>query len=231
MTSDRSQRMIRRLVEQAGGPDASLEWLCDTCARELEVSGAAVALIVSGHDPGSIASSDEVASAVVDLQFRTGEGPAIDAHRGGLAVIEPELATSTRWPVLGPEALAAGAEALFAFPLQTGAARFGALTLYRDRSGPLGDGIFAAAQTMAEVACEVTLRLQAQVPPGSLHQVIDHLGDQRTVIYQATGMVMVQLGVGPEGAGAALRARAYVTDRRVRDVAADVVARRIRFEL
>lgn len=229
MTSRRLARILG-LLGQVEDPDASLDWLCGTCAQELGVSGAAVALILSGHDPGNIAASNEVASAIVDLQFSTGEGPAIDAYRSRRPVLEPELGSATRWPAFAPEAVATGAAAVFALPLQVGAARFGALTFYRSRPGPLGDGLLADALAMAEVACEITLRLQAQVPPGSLHEVLDQLAAERTVLYQATGMVLVQLDTGPEEAVTAIRARAYATSRPVGEVAADVVALRLRFE-
>jgi hypothetical protein len=145
-------------------------------------------------------------------------------------VQEPALATSTRWAAFGPEAVATGAAAVFALPLQVGAARFGALSLYRDRTGPLGEGLLTDALAMADVACEITLRLQAQVPPGSLHQVLEQLVAKRTVLYQATGMIVVQLDVCLEEAIAALRARAYAAGRPVEEVATEVVARRVRFD-
>jgi hypothetical protein len=74
------------------------------------------------------------------------------------------------------------------------------LILSRDRPRPLGDGVLADALAMGEVACEIKLGLQAQEPPGSLHEVV-----------------------------VAIRARAYATDHPVGEVAADVVARRLRF--
>lgn len=229
MTSRRAARILGRL-EAVGDADASLDWLCRTSAPGLGVTGAAVALIVLGHDPGNIAASDQMVSDLVDLQFRNGEGPAIDAHQGQRPVLEPELASATRWPVFSPEAVTAGARAVFALPLQIGGARFGALTLYRDQSGPLGERFLADALAIAEVACEMTLWLQAQMPPGSLHQVLDQLAEERTVLYQATGMAVVQLGVGAEEALAALRPRAFADGRPVGEVAADVVARRLRLD-
>jgi AmiR/NasT family two-component response regulator len=119
---------------------------------------------------------------------------------------------------------------MFALPLRVGAARFGALTLYRDRPGPLGEGVLADALAMADVVCEITLRLQAQMPPGSLHQALDQLAAKRAVVYQATGMILVQLDVGLEEAVVTLRTRAYAAGRPVGEVAADVVARRLRFD-
>jgi hypothetical protein len=50
----------------------------------------------------------------------------------------------------------------------------------------------------------------------------------RAEIDQATGMLMVQLGVPAAEAFARLRAYAYVQDRRLAEVAGDIVARRLR---
>jgi AmiR/NasT family two-component response regulator len=83
---------------------------------------------------------------------------------------------------------------------------------------------------IAELACEITLCWQAQVPPGSLAQVIDNLAARRTVVYQATGLVLAQLGLSPEAALATLRGRAYAAGRPLGEVSADVVARRLRFD-
>jgi hypothetical protein len=49
-------------------------------------------------------------------------------------------------------------------------------------------------------------------------------------VHQATGMILVQLGLSAEAAFARLRAHAYAEDRRRGDVARDVVERRLRFE-
>jgi AmiR/NasT family two-component response regulator len=49
-------------------------------------------------------------------------------------------------------------------------------------------------------------------------------------VHQATGLVLAQLGVSAEAAFARLRAYAYAEDRRLDDVARDVVERRLRFE-
>ncbi|MFF1674722.1 ANTAR domain-containing protein [Streptomyces sp. NPDC058256] len=56
-------------------------------------------------------------------------------------------------------------------------------------------------------------------------------GAYRAEIDQATGMLTVQLGVGIEEAFVRLRAHAYAHERRLADVAADLVARRLRFSL
>ena len=56
-----------------------------------------------------------------------------------------------------------------------------------------------------------------------------NLADRRAEVHQAAGMASVQLGVSVMDALARLRAYAFVHDRGVAEVAADVVARRLRF--
>ena len=57
----------------------------------------------------------------------------------------------------------------------------------------------------------------------------ERAGPQHPEVHQATGMIIVQLGVTAAVALIQLRAYAYAHDRRLSDVARDVVARRLRF--
>ena len=52
----------------------------------------------------------------------------------------------------------------------------------------------------------------------------------RSEIYQAAGMVMVQLGVSIEVAMVRLRSHAFVTGRSTGEVARQIVSRRLRLE-
>jgi hypothetical protein len=64
---------------------------------------------------------------------------------------------------------------------------------------------------------------------GSARRLEQAIADQ-SELYQAQGMVKVQLGVSLGDAMARLRAHAYATDRRLSDVAREVVARRLRLD-
>ena len=58
--------------------------------------------------------------------------------------------------------------------------------------------------------------------------MFDDGGPDEVVVHQASGMVSVQLGIAVAAALSVLRAHAFAEDRPLREVAADVVARRIR---
>jgi hypothetical protein len=225
----RLARMTETVTDGAT-PAESMVRLCSVCATELDVTAAGVALIVSGEHRGSLGDSGGLATVVEDLQYATGEGPCLDAHRTGEAVGEPALAEGSRWPTFTPAALAEGVRAVFAFPLQVGGARFGALDLYRQASGALSDDDFVDALAMAEVANGLVLDLLAGATPGELPDAVSMLVDRRAVVHQAVGMVSVQLGVGVEDAQVALRAKAFADGRKVVEVAEAVVARRERLD-
>ena len=57
---------------------------------------------------------------------------------------------------------AAGARAVFGFPLRVGAVRLGAMNVYCDRPGPLTAQQHADALVMADVAAQMVLSLQAR---------------------------------------------------------------------
>jgi hypothetical protein len=132
--------------------------------------------------------------------------------------------------VLAAPAVAAGAAALFAFPLRVGGVRLGALTLYQPRSGRLTDAQHADALTMADIVLQSVLALQAEASPGALAIELEALNGGRAEVHQATGMVSVQLSVDVAEALARLRARAFREGRPLAAVAADIVARRDRFD-
>jgi hypothetical protein len=170
-----------------------------------------------------------------------GEGPGIDAFRERRPVLVPDLGdpgwgAGAWWPVFAPAARAAGARALFAFPLQDGAAQLGVLVLYCDRPATLDAAQQARVLRLADAAFAALLDLLG----GSLtargdgeldgYAMGEDGGFRRAEVYQAAGMVMAQLGVSIEEATVRLHAYAFASDRPLIDVAREVVGRTLRLD-
>lgn len=223
-------RILARLAKD--GPDGpSLVRLCVVCAEVTATTGAGITLMADGQLRGSIGSSDRVSSNLQGLQDVLGEGPCVDAYQGDRPVLEPDLArpAAVRWVAFAPPAGAAGAGAVFAFPISIGGVRLGVMNLYRDRPGPLSVEQHADALVMAGVTARVVIGLQAAAPPGSLGTELEIGMRVRFVVHQAAGMISAQLDVGITEAMIRLRALAFSTDRLIEAVAVDVVERRLRF--
>ena len=206
--------------------------LCTVCADVTGVTGAGIMLMVDGDLRGSVCSTDAVSALIERLQFELGEGPCVDACREDRPVSEADLASPRvpRWTAFTPEVVAAGARAVFGFPLQVGAVRLGALNLYSDRARPLTDTQHADALLVASMVAQAILAMQAGAPPGQLAVELESGTDFQYVVHQAAGMVAAQLEVGVGVALVRLRAHAFAVERPLADVARDVVARMLRFD-
>jgi hypothetical protein len=219
--------------EPAAGVGAwgEMRRLVTAAARGLRAAGVGLTVITREGERGLSVATDAATERLEELQLTTGEGPCVDAFADGRPVLVPELADGAlaRWPGYAPALHAAGIRAVFAFPMQIGGARLGILDVFRTDAGQLTPDDLALAVTFAEVAVTTLLDRQQRT---RLRDGDDGLGDTlgaRTALFQAQGMVMVQLGVPLAEAVARIRAHAYAENRSLGDVAADIVARRLAF--
>ncbi len=218
------------LAGGAPGTIGRLERLCSALSRALPATGVGVSILTAdNYGGGTVAASDSASRVIEELQFMLGEGPCIDAYTSRSPVLEPDLAGRgiARWPGYGPAARDHGVEAVFAFPLQVGAARAGALDVYRDVPGALTPDGLAQAFTFAKVAMGLLVDGQDSIVGGASGADLDDVLASRLEVYQAQGMVMVDLGVGIHEAMARLRGYAYAEGRALGDVARDVVGSKL----
>ena len=236
--------VLSLISEEATAPGDAPElggWmqrLCRAATRELEGSGAGVSIMSDQGNLTVLAASSPATEMIEQLQFTLGEGPCRDAHDLGAPVLTPDLseAARTRWPGYASAVQGHGVRAVFAFPLQLGAARIGALDVYRDRTGELSAPLLAQALAFAEAAMNAVLDAQqrsneSEEPEAPTEATeLEGVFDGRFDVYQAQGMVQVQLGVSLGEAMARLRGYAFAHNRPLTSVAADVLARRLIFE-
>jgi hypothetical protein len=211
--------------------------LCHACVDLLDVDGAAISLMLEGSSQGTFGSSDGLSRQLDEYQFTFGEGPCMDAVRDG-PVFAADIGdvAETRWPAFVGSALDLGVGALFALPISLANSYVGALDLYRHAPGPmLGNSLvgglmaaeLAALPLLDMIGAEAELAIPGQEPPA--WKQLASLA--RVEVYQATGMVMAQLGVGPAEALARLRAHAYAQGLTASQVAWSIVERELSLEL
>ncbi len=231
MNADRSMRLWSLAVEHAHGRPVTIEHVCAAVISAAGVDSAAVTVMLSATPRETIYTSDQVASDLEELTLTLGEGPCVDAFAGSPALVADLAAPDclARWPVFAPAAAQAGVRAMFALPVQVGAIRLGVMCLYRVQPGDLDRGQLSDALVSADTACALLLDKAQRDPARGDGRWPEQSGPHHPEVHQATGMIIVQLGVTAAVALVRLRAYAYAHDRRLRDVAGDVVARRLRF--
>lgn len=228
---DRSAH-VRRLiaaevVDRNGGggePTApTMQRLCQVAVRLVPALGATVSVVATDGVPQILAASDGIVSSFDGHEQVTGGGPGLEAFTTASPVLVPDLEAvdPARWPGYVNAAHGSGILAVFAFPLQVGAIRLGALEIYRGTAGPLSAEALGWGLTLADVA--IGQLLDAQSAGDDAGADLPY----RAEIFQAQGMVMMQLKIPLAEAMIRLRAHAFAADRALADVARDIIDRRL----
>ena len=209
---------------------------------EVGVDGAGVTVMGSaaagraGHRD-QLAATGPVTRRLEDLQLTAGEGPCLDAYASGAPVLAPDVAIeTTRWLGFAPEAIAAGAAAVFSLPLQVGAVRLGTLDLHRSTTGGLSRAQLADALTLAALGTEMLLELAAIPDPSDDPGAGQEWGldagwlpDVHAEVHVASGMVSARHGIDVGAALLRIRAYAYARSEPIHDVARRLIDRDLVF--
>jgi hypothetical protein len=224
-------RLAVAFAREIANAPAPAPRLCTVCAEFIGVTAAGITLMI-GDNAGPICVSSPQVRALEDLQFTIGQGPCRDAFRSREAVHVARLdePASDRWPPFVELARRSGIGAVYAYPLMSKVARIGVLTLYHHLEGDLTQDQRDDSVALAEIVTETLLSLQDAAPVGTLASGLDDAVTYRAEIYQASGMVAIQLRIPAPDALLRIRAHAFATDRTLGDVAADIVARQLRLD-
>jgi hypothetical protein len=217
-------------VEELSNAHLNSTDLCSPFLRVLPVTGVAISTLGAPFGTETVCASDASAARLDELQFDLGEGPCWEA----LATRSPVLSGDVRhhgnpaWPVFTQTIDETDVGGLFAFPMVVGSLDIGAVELYSRHPRTLTGLEIADATMLVGLAARQVLRRTLL----SHTMKSDHEADEgysRRVVHQATGMVLAQLNVGASDALLILQGYAFSHTRTVREVADDVVARKLDF--
>ena len=205
-----------------------LTTLSDRCVELLDVDAAGIVVIGPGGVLRSTASSSEVMHVVELFELQAEEGPCFDCCRTGEPVVNHDLAEAgERWPEFAPVAVAAGYHAADAIPMRLRDQAIGALNLFSTTPAALDADDLVTAQALADVATIAILQQRRIFDAATVADQLNHALASRIVIEQAKGVIAERQGVDMPAAFERLRAHARDRNRRMHDVAADVVAGRL----
>ena len=234
MADQRRSRLWGLIAEQAGlqGATVSAAHACTVAVKVAGVNGGWLSVMSDPARRALVHATDRRAAELDELQFTLGEGPCADAFGSGNPVLVANLeAPGWRawWPGFAVAGVAAGAAAVFAFPLAQGAIRVGVLGLYRETPGSLSPGALADVLVCADAALVLLLNSRAGVDGN------EGVGPGRLVRRPRPGLSGDGDGVRAArdgaGGGAGRAARVRVPhDLTLDEVAAAVVSRQLRLD-
>lgn len=201
--------------------------LCEALRKLLRADGAVITMEYLSEIRTTVCATDDVAAGVENLQEVLGEGPGPEAAHIGKAVIADIDGGETRWPMLAQAVDERyGPHRLHAIPIHR-ASGIASVATFHTRIG------FDLAESTTNATFLVNAAAPALVADSEEHRDEEgHLSGpwtSRSVVHQATGMIMAQLRIPPADALALLRGHAYALATDVTHIAARVVQRKINF--
>jgi GAF domain-containing protein len=196
--------------------------LAMACASLDGVDEASVSLRRTGTFETSNATSDGIRGSD-RTQYQSGKGPCIAATVTGELVNVALAETAGEWPAFAQDARARGFSAVLSVPLRVNGDSTGALNLY-SRSTPLfPDSEVEAAKLFAHHASIVLSNAAAFAAAEMVKQQLEEALATRDIIGQAKGILMAHERCTSDEAFDVLRRASQRTNRKLRDVARDVV--------
>ncbi|MBD8868875.1 GAF and ANTAR domain-containing protein [Nocardioides donggukensis] len=184
--------------------------------------GAGVTWVEKG-EPTTVTAAGDFVRRIDEIQYALDEGPCLEAHATQQVVTVDDLRLERRWPRFTPAALDYGLRGVVAAPLAVRGTRLGALNIYALQEGLLDEAAAATATLFAEHAAVVLANAEAFSRAKSEAVTLGHALTSRAVIDMAKGIVMARRHCGSQEAFDHLRQLSQDQNRKLRDVAQDLV--------
>ena len=181
--------------------------------------------LVRGDTPMTAAHHGDMAQAADELQYERGYGPCLDAGRAGVQIRIDDMHTEQRWPDYTARVVEVGVRSSLSTPLPYQGSSIGALNIYSTRPAAFASGASAeAGREVAEAVAVAVANADAHAQLTDRARNMQLAMESRAVIEQAKGVLMAQRHVDAEGAFDLLRDASQRYNRKLRDIAAGIVA-------
>ncbi|MCW2545163.1 MAG: hypothetical protein JWM40_2715 [Frankiales bacterium] len=204
--------------------DASLELVVSVAADVIRGADGVSITLPRSNGFATVAASNDVVLGMDHDQYSTGEGPCLDAAKGGERFVSTLLTEEVRWPAFVPKARARGIRSILSTPLLAPDRTLGALNVYSSHPEGMADVELDWADRFARTA--TTLLERAEATQGEQALLADLQGRlvTRDVIAVAQGILMERLGITKDEAQRTLIRASRGTDLPLAVVCGEVLA-------
>jgi GAF domain-containing protein len=221
-----SLRALTQFFVNDGTLGDTLLRVCEMACAITPASYAGITLLVDGAPRTGVFTHSD-APEIDEAQYRTGEGPCVYAFRDQLIYRIEDTRTETRWPEFAAAALAHGIHATLSVPLSARTVSIGALNLYAEEHEAFTEAHEKGVLVFAQQASIALANAQVYWDARELSENLTVAIKTRETISQAVGILMANGGRTPDEAFAILASASQRENRKVRDIAADVVTRTV----
>ena len=176
-----------------------------------------------GGAPNTRAATGGLVYEVDTFQYEIGEGPCLHAVAEREIVAIEDMSAEQRWAQFGRHAADRGIHSSLSMPMMVRGEALGALNLYSFRPHAFSASDRQTASMFAAQAAVAVANSQTYAASVKMTRELRNALESRAVIDQAMGILMARNGHSADDAFTALRVRSQHENRKLRDVAADIV--------
>jgi len=204
-------------LHDSGGTEETVDAVVEFALQALDCSHAGVALAWKRGRRFEIpAVTHPVVAEIYELQIEGGHGPLTESMRDHRVIRVDDTATDDRWPLWAAKLLDLGVRSVLDVPLTTGHAMVGVLGLYSAHPSTFGPDEEAVAHILARHASIAVANARRE-------ENLAAAVDARKLVGQAMGILMERFDLDSDRAFQVLRRYSQDSNRKLRDVAQDLV--------
>lgn len=202
--------------------------LCAPLRASVSMAGAVVSTLGPPMGSQTVCASTRLGARIDEIQIDLGEGPSWEAlrTRQPVAAADMRVDGAALWPGAWAALRELDLASLYAIPLLVGAVGIGSIALYSRVPRKLSSADIAGLSKLAVIVSRTLLRRALNALDGTESEAADGPYSRREV-HQATGMIAARNGIGVDDALMLLRGHAYAAGMPVREIAAEIIARRL----
>jgi GAF domain-containing protein len=170
------------------------------------------------------AFTGERAMTVDEWQYQQGHGPCLAAAAANITVTVPDMAGDGRWPDWTNRAIDAGVHSSMSIGLPLHESVSGAFNVYATKPHAFDEDAVILAETFGGYAAVAMANAHLYDSTATLARHTQAAMDSRAVIEQAKGIIMAERRCTADEAFAILAKVSQDSNRKLRDVAAALVA-------
>jgi GAF domain-containing protein len=216
--------VLAGFVNHGGDLEETLEELLLLGSATVGSSLASLTIRDQHGKPTTAALTSPLALPLDEVQYDNNDGPCLDAARLQTVFRVDDTEAEVRWPEFTSFAAQRGVCSSLSVPLVVGASSVGSANFYEPALGWFTPQRVRSAEVVANHCAIAAQYWTVAKEATNLAAAMQ----SRSTIEQAKGVIMATTGCSPDDAFDLLRQQSQAENRKLRDIAAEVIARQKR---
>lgn len=220
----RTVDVLAKFVNRGGDLEETLDELLSIGVAAVGAGMASLTIRDQHGKPTTAVTTEQLALPLDEVQYEHDSGPCLDAARLRTIFRVDDTENDRRWPEFASVAVSRGVFSSLSVPVVVGAETVGSANFYDDGLGFFTPDRVRSAEVITN-QCSIAAHSWSCAKEAT---TIAEAMASRASIEQAKGVIMAATGCSPDDAFDLLRQQSQNENRKLRDIAAEVIARQKR---